>query len=383
MLNYFALTILERYTGQSYLKMLSSASGLSERTWKNRVKDDWQPTQVEQERLAAKNSRIVIERMTTKLDYEASEASDILQRMPPGHYHCCQFLAACTMPHFHKYDRTRSFMESVDKLSNDLFEFKKADDIRSFKATLLGSPILSDEYWRSHHLVSDSAQWREMVQVATAWGDLERPLHTVIWNIAFSMFALWDLEFARFYFEDAYEPDPLFALVLPRVSRGVVFNPASNTFVRGNRPAKRGIFLPSTARLLELIAVLVHFRTFHKWPSGIPKVKEMAGLFGANEETIVSWRDETTLFDRFCLDRIWTDGITGDLRYGRPVSGIPTSLLAASVLFRDLLIRKNGKAVMLYDMRAEYIAWWTRHKNATSVSTKLGRRPNPIVEILS
>jgi hypothetical protein len=382
MLNLFAVDLLERYSGLSYLQLLSEATGTTERTWKNRVGSNWQPSEKDLAVLCEKSRKIVMERLTTKLDYEPEEAATILDRMPPAHYHCSQFLAICTAPLDQPYVNTLRLLNAVDALSEQLAEFKKANKITAFKEALLTSEFLKEEYWRSSCSREDAPLWRERVRAASTWEDLNTPVQVITGNITFSMFARWDLDFNQVYFSGQYGSSPLFTLVLPRLARNVVIDAKTGRFMRGNKPAKRNLFLTSTARLLELLAVLIHFRDRHHWPSKVPKVQQMAALFQEEPSTIVSWRDETTLFDRRDLERLWTSGVASDIRKGRPIIGIPASFLAASTLFRNLVVRKEGHVREIQFMEPDYMAWWRRHQATTCTEVHETSQVNPFAALL-
>jgi hypothetical protein len=382
MLNLFAVSLLEQYSGRKFLQLLSDATGNTERTWKNRSSSDCHPTGKQLASLSAKSREIAMKKMTRDLAYTPEEAAILIDRMPVGNYHCSQFLTICTAPYDQGYQRTLSFLNAVDSLSDLLLDCKTANQLTEFKETLLASELLKDEYWRSSCNEDDAVLWRNRTAAANTWEELHPPLQVVTANIMFSMFAQWDLDFNRTYFGGHYGDFPLFTLLLPRLARNVIVDPESGRFMRGNKPAKRNVVLCSTARLLELLAVLSHYLVNGKWPTSIPKVKQMARFFDRTESTLVSWRDETTLFDKPALESIWSHALSLVEKEDHK-AGLPSSFLAASLLFKHLVVRSKGRIKTVYFLKPDYVAWWQRHSSATSPLAAGPSNINPFADLLA
>lgn len=82
MFNQFSIQILERLHGKRLPVLLQEETGVSERTWRNRIRNGWNPGVEEIEELAAHMAVRSIEMMKDKWGWADSEAQDFFLDVP-------------------------------------------------------------------------------------------------------------------------------------------------------------------------------------------------------------------------------------------------------------------------------------------------------------
>lgn len=194
-------------------------------------------------------------------------------------------------------------------------------------------------------------------------------------EMVFHVLSCWDVEFCGHYFPGMVEPFPLFGLVMPRLSPGIVIEPGSGRFLRDGQPPKQRLFEKSMARLFNFLAVLIYWKRHRQFPDEVPKVKEMAAWFAQDEARVISWRDETTRFAARDLLTVWP-AAAGTDRDGVPI-GAPLPMLVAAQLWRPLLVLEAGKQQWL-DCSVGYERSWRRNLlRLTAKGLRFGALPWP------
>jgi hypothetical protein len=184
------------------------------------------------------------------------------------------------------------------------------------------------------------------------------------------------VEFCSRYFSAAFEPYPLFGLMMPRFVPGIEIENGTGRFLRNGQPPRQKVFEKSVARLFDFLAVLIHWRKHRRFPEQIPLVKDMAAWCTEDEARIVSWRDETTRFTANNFFNAWK-AATGPDKHGIYI-GAPLPMLVAAHLWSPLLVRDDGKTRQLFMCTDGYELWWTRNlERLTTKGLKFGRTPWP------
>jgi hypothetical protein len=365
MFNQFAFTILERLCGQKLPVLLHEISGTSDRTWRNRFKHGWNPTDEERKHLQDRATTELTKKMVSVGEWSADEARKILAERPsakigiplptadlvyqfsPRHGEYCGEAVALAI-HF-------------DRDCESLAEAVRSGDVDKAREVLVA--MLN---WLRTFCPEDSedADARTLQSELEASSDIETLLlaaKPLVEALLFHVLSCWDLEFCAGYFDSTMQAYPLFQLVMPRFAPDIEIEPETGRLLRDGRQPRKRIFETATSRLFDFLSVLVAWRRYRRLPESLPRVKDFAAWSSQDESRLVSWRDETTKFTARQLEQLWTSALTPDSEGIYPA--VPSPMFVCAHLWSPLLGREDGRATQLIDCTANYRLWWERNRD--------------------
>lgn len=381
MFNQFSILVLERLYGRKVPVILQEETGVSERTWRNRIKNGWSPGEEEVEELRAHMADCAAAMLKDKCGVADSEARDFLSRRPSS-------LAGIALPTADllfifspgfggEYSESIAVARQFDLYCYALANAAKLSDADVAREILLDCLEWALSFWGDDEEDDEDAQ--ELRGKLLAAEDLKSLLESAM-PLADQLFllvlAFWDVEFCSNYTRGKLEPISLFKLVMPCLSPTIELESCSNRFLRDGKPPKRGVFEKSTARLLDFLAVLSCWRRNRVPPDKLPAVKEMAAWFKEDPGRITSWRDETTLFTYSHFLSVWQSACVPDKRGRCPEA--PAPMLVVAHLLSPLLVREKGKVTQWIVCGDGYERWWKRILDRlTAKGLKFGSTPWP------
>lgn len=381
MFNHFSTQILERLHGKKLPVVFQETTGVSERTWRNRIKSGWSPRSEELEKLTEQVAVCATKIIKAKGGWTENEAQDIFFRIPSrraGIGLPTADLIFCFSPGFGK-----DYLESIAVASQfDLYCSALSDAVKACDTDAARKVLLDCLEWLMSFCASDAEEdedvqeLRETLLAAEGLGGLLESAKPLVDQLLFLVLSVWDVEFCSRYTGGKIEPFPLFKLVMPCLSPTIELESGSNRFLRDGKPPKRGVFEKSTARLLDFLAVLSCWRRNRVPPDKLPAVKEMAAWFKEDPGRITSWRDETTLFTYSHFLSVWQSACVPDKRGRCPEA--PAPMLVVAHLLSPLLVREKGKVTQWIVCGDGYERWWKRILDRlTAKGLKFGSTPWP------
>lgn len=381
MYNQFSTLILERLSGRKLPAILEERTGISERTWRNRIKDGWSPAPEELANFREKVAANITELMLSKEGWTEEEVQQIITRNP-------SWKAGIGLPtadlifwfspgYGEDYTESISVASQFDVFCHALFDAGKAGDVDGVRKVLLDCLAWIVSYCDSEEEEAEDVQ--ELREKLSAANDLENLLEAakpLVEQLLFLVLSCWDVEFCSYYTNGKTEPYPLFDLVMPRLSPDIEIEKGTNRFLREGKPPKRRIFEKSMSRFLDFLAVLSYWHKCRTPPERIPSVNEMATWFNEVQGRVVSWRDETTHLTASQLSSIWKEAVGLNMDGSYP--GIPYPMFVAAHFFSDLLVREKGKLKSWIVCGDGYKQWWKRNLDRlTAKGLKFGSIPWP------
>lgn len=379
MFNLFAITLLQRLHGKKLAVLFSEESGTTERTWRNRLSNGWNPSQEELES-TRKGAEALFRGRLRKAGWNDVEVTEIVARNPSWKEGVGLFTANLIFfnsPRYAEgYDEALTVAAEFDRICYSINNAFHSENLSQASASLLLASKWLRSYCHDEVETSDIDDLDNKIKTASDLLELKGHGNKLGDEMLFHVLSCWDLNFCSVYFSGKLQAFPLFELVMPRLAANIEVEPGTGRFLRNGEAPKAGVFEKSISRLFDFLAVLIHWKKFHRPPSKVPTVKEMAAWFKETERRIVNWRDETTKFTSRNLSEI-VFAAAGEDKEGN-ATGMPSPMLVAALLWSGLLVRENGKPkswVVCFDA---YNNWWRRNlSRLTDKGLKFGEIPLP------
>lgn len=365
MFNFYYNQLFEKVHGSSFIPAIADNLGVSEKTIRNWLKEsDLDP--IKQGELENIFKEGFIQKLIKKSEFTREEAEEFHENIPSikaGGINSQMF--ASNLIYFaingnvEDYKNTLEIANKIDDFSIQYNLITESKDIEAIKKLYIEiydwiEPFFEDDNCETlqqlNHRLKDINTWQDCINFYSSSSEF----------MIYYLFTSLDLEFCSDYFAklQAY---PLFSLVMPGIAPDIEIEECSGKFLRGEKQAKLRIFHRSTLRLLNFIYILVYWYNERKAPNKLPKVTEIAKLFGLESSTVISWRDESTKFSLRELELIW------QLKK-RPsdkdnLVGPPILMLYASHFFGQLMqIDENGKLKSIIVCESNYKEFWEINK---------------------
>lgn len=379
-LNSFSLKILEQLQGRKLATLLAEQTGTTERTWRNRFKQNWSPSPVDADSFRERSAAYILDQLKSVDGLSAEEAQTVVARTPSwktGHGLPTADLIFWFSPGYREdYLEAIATAGQFDLHSFAIYDAFKAEDINGARLALQSALTWLRSYCSADEEMSDADALEKQLQEATDLSALYERAMLLGEQMLFHVMSCWDVEFCARYFSTLVEPYPLFGLVMPRLSPGIVIEQGSRRFMRNGQPPKQRLFEKSVARLFDFLAVLIYWHRYRRFPDRIPQIKEMAAWFVQDDARIISWRDETTRFTANNLFTIWKKAVGPD-KDGVYI-GAPLPMLVAAHLWSPLLVLEAGKPRQWIVCTDGYESWWKRNRNRlTANGLQFGAIPWP------
>lgn len=369
MFNLFAIAILERLNGRKTAAMLGEISGISERTWRNRAKRHWIPSENERRALQARVTAEISERMICIGEWSNNEATEILANVPSTKANV--FLPTADLVYWNSPSHGTDYRNTISlatRFDHDCARLNAALETRDLGAVRI---VLIDMLEWLESFVPPNGESAHAAQLRVQFDakfidchDLDalitaaKPLHDAL---VLHILSCWDVEFCAGYFGAGMQAHPLFQLVMPRFAPDIEFHPETGRLLRKGRQPRTRIYESATGRYIDFIAVLTAWQRRGRLPASIPRVKDFAAWSNQNEKCLVSWRDETTRFTVRQLNDIWLAAMKPDKHGIYP--GVPMPLFVCAHLWSPLLLRENGRATGILDCSGDYHVWWGKNRD--------------------
>ncbi|WP_312511439.1 hypothetical protein [Massilia sp.] len=366
MFNQFAIDIYERLLGQKWATVLGNFSGTSERTWRDRIKHGWEPTNDEHEALKQRLTTMSAERLVRLGEWTSEEAHAILANSPSGKAGVplpAADLIYYFSPRYGEYcQRTIAIAAHFDRNCARLANAAIRDSSHDVRAVLIDMLEWLATFCPTGEGVDDIAVLRHRMAACSDTATLLGAAGSLHEALLFHVLSCWDLEFCSGYFGETMQAHPLFELVMPRFAPDIEIQSGTGRILRNGQQPRRRIFETATARLLDFIGFLLLWRRQSRLPNFAPRVKELAAWSNTGEARLVSWRDETTRLTLAQLEEVWIAGLEPDREGFYPAA--PRPMFVCTHLFSPLLGRKDGKRISSVITCAEgYRTWWQYNRD--------------------
>lgn len=365
MFNQFSITILERLVGKKFAVLLDELSGTTERTWRNRFKRGWEPTEEERENLAERMTAELTERMMRIGEWTREEAGKILAERPS---HVARvFLPTADLiyqfsPQHATYCQDAIILAShFDRECESLAEAVRLGEVDGVRKVLIAMLDWLRTFCSSEMDDADAVALQrtfETSQDVQALLEASKPLGEAL---IFHVLSCWDVEFCAGYFGGTMQAYPLFELVMPRFAPDIEIEPETGRLLREGRQPRKKVFETATSRLFDFLSTLIAWRRSRHLPNSVPKVKDFAAWSRQDETRVISWRDETTRFTARQLEHLWTRSIEPDSDGIYPA--IPSPMFVCAHLWSPLLVRQDGRTTHFVECTASYRIWWERNRD--------------------
>lgn len=379
MFNLFSISLLEQLFGKKLVTVLAEATGVTERTWRNRAAKGWEPSEAElkESRERAKDVFFV---QLQNAGYSEEEAKKIVARVPSwrdGVSLPTANLIFLFSPSFADgYDDAISVATEFDHLCLVISDAFRSKEISQVQSSLMAASKWLRGYCSGDSDTSNIAELENKIKSTSDLGELLKHGKNLGGEMMFHVLSCWDLNFCSEYFGGKLQAFPLFELVMPRFSPDIKMTPGPGQFLRNGKPVKVGLFEKSMSRLFDFLAVLIHWIKFDQLPSKLPSVIEMAAWCNESERRIVNWRDETTRFTYRNLNTIFLAATRNDEK--KNAFTLPSPMLVAALLWSPLLERESERCYSLHCSFDDYAAWWKCNLlRLTDKGLKFGERPLP------
>jgi hypothetical protein len=365
MYNYFAITILERLVGRAPAVVLAELSGTTERTWRNRIKKGWEPTEEEYARFDARTTAALAEHLVNKGGWSIAEAQEILAGRPSQQ-------AGLALPtadlvyHFSPrfgvdYQQSITMAAGFDRDCDRLLQAVRAADLPAMRVVLGTMLDWLLSFSTDATDLTDAEELRGHFDAAPDVEILLEAAKPLGQELIFHVLSCWDVEFCARYFDGTMQATPLFPLVMPRIAPGIDIEPGTGRLLRAGRAPRQRVLEPGMSRLLDFIAVLVAWRRNRRLPARPPLVKDFAAWCKQEESRIVSWRDQTTRFTARQLEQIWMTSLSPDSEGVYPA--VPSPMFVCAHLWSPLLARQGGRVTQIYDFTSSYAGRWRQNRD--------------------
>ncbi|MFH1987447.1 MAG: hypothetical protein ABIK25_07460 [Pseudomonadota bacterium] len=379
MFNLVAISLLERLHGKKLAAIFADETGVTERTWRNRLTKGWSPSQDELEASRDRGAKYFSE-LLQKAGWPEDEAKEIIARNPS--WKAGVGLPTANLIFFNSpkyaegYEEVLSVAVGFDQLCHAMSDAFRSGEVSQAQESLLEASRWLRGYCPDEVDTSDIDALDKEIQAAADIEHLRKLANKLGDEMLFHVLSCWDVTFCSLYFAGKLEAFPLFELVMPRLAPNIEVEPGTLRFLRNGEPPKAGIFDKSVSRLFDFLAVLIYWKKNRKPPTKLPTVVDMAKWFNESERRIVNWRDETTRFTYRNLSDICY-AATGVDKDGN-ATGMPSPMLVAALLWSPLLVRENGKPKSWHMCFDAYEAWWKRNlARLTDKGLKFGETPLP------
>lgn len=379
MFNLFAISLLERLHGKKLAAIFADETGVTERTWRNRLTKGWNPSEEEIEESRERGINYFFG-LLRKAGWSDQEAKEIVDRNPSWKegvgLPTANLIFLCSPKYAEGYEEALSVAVEFDHLCHSIGEAFRSRDVSQVQSSLLAASRWLRGYCPEILDASDIDQLDSNIKEAIDLDELKGCGNKLGDEMLYHVLSCWDLNFCSVYFGGKLQASPLFELVMPRLAPNIEVEPGTLRFLRNGEPPKAGVFEKSISRLFDFLAVLIYWKKCHKPPTKLPSVVDMATWFNESERRIVNWRDETTRFTYRNLSDICY-AATGLDKDGN-ATGMPSPMLVAALLWSPLLVRENGKPKSWHICFDDYEAWWKRNlSRLTDKGLKFGETPLP------
>jgi hypothetical protein len=366
MFNQFAITIVERLVGRKPAALLGEFSGTSERTWRSRLEQGWEPTDDERKDLDARTTAALTEQLVRIGGWSLDEANAIVAGRPS--VKACVFLPTADLIYHFSPNQGKYCQEAIELASHfdhdcgRLAEAVRHHNVDEARAVLTAMLDWLQDFCAGEPDMDDAEALRIQLglspDVATLL-EVAKPLND---GLILHVLSCWDVEFCAGYFDGIMQAYPLFQLVMPRFAPDIDIEPGTLRLLRKGRQPRRRVLETATSRLIDFLSVLVAWRRNRRLPDGVPRVKELAAWSRENEARLVSWRDETTKLTVRQLEQMWTAAMMLDSQGIYPA--IPSPMFVCTHLWSPMLLREDSRRpTALIDCTANYRMWWERNCN--------------------
>ena len=364
MFNQFSIAIVERLLGRKPATLLGEFSGVTERTWRTRLKQGWEPTDAQRNDLHQRATAAVTEKLTNIGGWSVDEANAIVAGRPSAKADI--FLPTADLiydfsPNNGKYCQEAISMAShFDRGCERLADAVRDQHVDAARDVLIAMLDWLQTFCAGEPDMEDAQALRTQLGVSPDVATLlnvAKPLHEAL---ILHVLSCWDVEFCAGYFESTMQAYPLFQLVMPRFAPDIDIEAGTLRLLRNGRRPRRRVLETATSRLIDFISVLMAWSRYRRLPDGMPRIRDLAAWCREDEARLVSWRDETTRLTVRQLEQMWTTALTPDSQSTHPA--IPFPMLVCSNLWGPLILREdNRRATVLVDCGANYRMWWERN----------------------
>lgn len=380
MFNTFVLSLTEQLHGKKIAVILSDATGVTERTWRNRSVKGWESSEVE----LKENSKRQLSAFRRKLQdggYSEVEANHIIARHPSVRearwLPTAGLIFDLSLPLTEEYDDVVSIATEFDRLCFAIKDAYDSEEILRVQSSLIDASKWLLSYCPEDLRAEKISEFEYKIRGTSDLDALKEHGQRLGVEMVLHVLSCWDLNFCSVYFGGKFQAYPLFELVMPRVAPNIDLISGSGQFVRNGKGVKSGHFQKSIFRFFDFLGVLFYWLKFNQLPSQLPSVKEIASWCNESERRIVNWRDETTRFTHRDLETIFRAALgTNDKKpFSMP---LPSPLLVAALIWSPLLRKESDGRVSLTLMFDDYSASWSRNlTRLKGKGLKFGEIPLP------
>lgn len=359
-IGFLPIYLIQELEGRALSSVMSDATGVSDRTWRKRLNEGWQPRDDEIEQHRTQVRSVFTERLRNK-GVPESKIDEYFRALPSNQEGVASPWADLIyiLTHVGKYQETISIAKEVDKFGHSIhlgFNLSQPDEARDACIRALEWLCsLCPKQGASDELKLMSTRFRR----AESLEELQKLRAELEDHLLFALLSCWDLEFCSTYLPP-FQAYPLFELVMPRLSETIQIEIGTGKFLRNGKTPKDRFFDKSILRLIDFMAVLAHKRQYQSMPSDLPSLTDMSRWFDVNIETLKSWRDETTRFTYANFEMVWCNAFPPGSDGKRIASPLP--MLTVSHIWKNLLGRKSGKPTSITVCFDAYESWWKLNK---------------------
>jgi len=373
--NIFTVQLQERLQSQATPVLLEELSGISQRTWRTRLKEGWEPTFEEAEILRRTTESALQEKLVKERGYSEQEALEMTQAAPS--HVARRHLPTADLIYWNCHVQGGHYAESIavatqfDTYCQALCEAFNDRDLDRLKQVLLQSLGWLKACSQAGTDLSDADDLEKRFNSATDIAQLLEDSNPLAEQLIFHVFSCWDVEFCATYFDGHFEAYPLFELLMPRLAPSIEVEVGTGRFLRDGKPPRQKVFEKPMSRFLDFISVLIYWRKNGHFPEKLPKVGDMVRWFDQGEPQIVSWRDETTRLSVERFVAIWKEALGVDEQGKYPQ--LPGPMYVAAFMWTPLLVREKGKPTAWYLFFDSYeLAWKRNVERLTAKGLKFG-----------
>jgi hypothetical protein len=363
MFNECFITIVERLHGAKHAVLLGELSGTTERTWRTRLKQGWDPSNEERAEFSEKIGRALTRHLINNGKWTQEEACAIIAGIPSAS--AAAWLPTADLvygfsPHNAAFcQETLVLAIRFDRDCELLRNAAQSGDVDAARDVLFGMLDWLISFCPQDEDIDDIPPIRAQLYASTTLESLLAAAAPLQEALLLHVLSCWDVEFCASYFDNTMKAFPLFQLVMPRFAPGIVIDPETGRLSRNGRPPKGRVLVTATSRLFDFLFFLAAWRREQRLPQSLPRMKDIVAWFDQNETQLVNWRDETTRFTARELAAWWCGVLDPDENGVYP--SIPFPLFVCAHLWSPLLLRENGRRTGLIDCAAHYRIWWERH----------------------
>lgn len=253
-----------------------------------------------------------------------------------------------------KLPLTMAFAEEVDKLVIKLLAAREANNLESFKQTIIECDWGEGEPG-SITYQQEAAQCMETFRTAPNWIAALTAARSFFDNMLLLLLAALDAEYGSTRF-GRFQPRPLFLLVTPKI------NPKFSLDSLDKSPRRNLVNRP-VRRLLELSHALTVWVKEQRWPNKPVGRKELGEALGLDDQVVGNFFDGTRKMNAKLFETLWLK-MCETVAMCEPFAP-PTPLLLAAISWQNALMAQHPnqklKRVTLIN-EANYSRFWTWHR---------------------